>query len=220
MESQLSARSGNFIAFEGIDGSGKSTQLAYLKERLNRQAVPYYETREPTDSPIGSMIHQIMTGRIQTDNKVIAALFVADRLDHLLNDTDGLCDKINQGITVISDRYYFSSYAYQSVDIDMDWIIHANSVCADILRPACNIFIDVEPDEALNRIAKGRFRTELFETKERLTMVRKNYFEAFGKLKDREKIIVINGSQEPEKVAEDIWKEISYLFEPFLKEKK
>lgn len=52
---------------------------------------------EPTDSPIGSLIHQIMTGRIKTDNRVIAGLFVADRLDHLLNDVDGVLPQILEG---------------------------------------------------------------------------------------------------------------------------
>ena len=75
---------GKFIAFEGIDGSGKSTQIEYLTEKLKKENIYYYTTMEPTDSPIGSLIHQIMTGRVKTDNKVIAALFVADRLDHLL----------------------------------------------------------------------------------------------------------------------------------------
>ena len=108
---------GRFIVFEGIDGSGKTTQIQLLKNRLQQEGIECYSTREPTDSPIGSLIHQIMTGRVRSDNKVIAALFVADRLDHLLNPTDGILEKIGSGISVISDRYYFSSYAYHSIDM-------------------------------------------------------------------------------------------------------
>ena len=148
---------GKFIAFEGIDGSGKSTQIRILAERLKMQGDTCYTTMEPTDSPIGSLIHQIMTGRIKTDNKVIAALFVADRLDHLLNDVDGIVSKVNEGITVLTDRYYFSSYAYQSVDMPMDWIIQANEQSSQILRPTVNIFIDTDPDIAMERIARNRF---------------------------------------------------------------
>jgi dTMP kinase len=118
---------------------------------------------EPTDSPMGSLIHQIMTGRIKTDNKVIAALFVADRLDHLLNDVNGIEAKIEEGVNVITDRYYFSSYAYHSVDMPMDWVIQANEPCKEILQPTVTVFIDVDPDLALERISRNRFQKELFE---------------------------------------------------------
>ena len=140
---------GKFIAFEGIDGSGKSTQIKKIMERLSSLDVRCYETREPTDSPIGSLIHQIMTGRILADNKVIASLFIADRADHLLNATDGIRQKIDSGITVITDRYYFSSYAYHGVDLDMDWVINGNSVSADILRPTLTVFLDMPVKKAL-----------------------------------------------------------------------
>lgn len=100
-------KKGIFIAFEGIDGSGKSTQIRILSDRLREKGVSFYGTMEPTDSPIGSMIHQIMTGRMKADHRVIAALFVADRLDHLLNDVNGVKHKIDEGISVIMDRYCF-----------------------------------------------------------------------------------------------------------------
>mgnify|MGYP002511929704 CR=1 FL=1 len=101
---------GNFIAFEGIDGSGKSTQIGLLAERLKKEGVCCYTTMEPTNAPVGSLVRQVMTGRIRMDNKAIAALFAADRLDHLLNEVDGIASKIEEGTTVLTDRYYFSSY--------------------------------------------------------------------------------------------------------------
>lgn len=203
---------GKFIAFEGIDGSGKSTQIRLLAERLQKEAILYYTTMEPTDSPIGSLIHQIMTGRIKTDNKVIAGLFVADRLDHLLNDINGIVSKINEGITVITDRYYFSSYAYHSVDMPMDWVISANEQAQEILKPTVTVFIDVNPDTAVERIAKNRFHQELFEKKSRLVKVREKYLEAFEKLKDTENVIVINGNRSPEEISEEIWEKIGHYF--------
>lgn len=93
-------------------------------------------------------------GRIPADNKVIASLFIADRVDHLLNSTDGICQKIDSGVSVITDRYYFSSYAYNGVDLDMDWVIHANSISADILRPTLTVFLDIPVNTALERIAR------------------------------------------------------------------
>lgn len=205
-------KTGNFIVFEGIDGSGKSTQVQLLKNRLARMGVPFYATFEPTDSPIGSLIHQMMTGRIVSDNKVVAALFVADRLDHLLNPLNGVCAKIQDGISVISDRYYFSSYAYHSVDMPMDWVVAANSQSAEILRPSVTVFIDVDPEDAIRRIAKTRSQPELFETRERLISVRKKYFEAFEKLRDSENVLVVDGGRDPRAVEAEIWEKISAYF--------
>lgn len=203
---------GSFLAFEGIDGSGKSTQIRMLIEHLKNKQIRVYETREPTDSPFGSLIHQIMTGRVKTDNRVIAGMFVADRLDHLLNDTDGICSKINSGVTVISDRYYFSSYAYQGIDIKMDWVIEANSLSAEILRPTFTIFIDISPEIAIERLKKERFHTELFEKYDRLVEVRNNYFESFEKLEGKENIIIVDGNKEPKLVFNEVWNNISHLF--------
>lgn len=203
---------GKFIAFEGIDGSGKSTQVRLLSDRLRKEDIPFYATMEPTDSPIGSLIHQIMTGRVRTDNKVIAALFAADRLDHLLNDVNGIVEKINNGMNVIMDRYYFSSYAYQSVDVPMDWVIHANEQSSAILRPTVNIFIDIDPDTALERIAKTRFQKELFEEKSRLALVRQSYIEAFDRLQGVEQVAVVDGNGSTQEVARDVWEIVkSYL---------
>ena len=211
---ETTGKMGCFIAFEGIDGSGKSTQIHLLKKRLEREGIKCYSTCEPTDSPIGSLIHQIMTGRVLSDNKVVAALFVADRLDHLLNPTNGIYEKIMDGISVISDRYYFSSYAYHSVDMPMEWVISANSQSAEILRPSVTVFIDVNPDDALRRIAKTRFQPELFETRERLVSVREKYFEAFEKLKDVENILIVDGEKEENLLGAEIWEKLKAYFIP------
>lgn len=206
------ANRGNFIAFEGIDGSGKSTQISLLIERLKKEGIYCYATMEPTRSPIGSLIHQIMTGRVKTDNRVIAGLFVADRLDHLLNEVDGILSKIREGTTVITDRYYFSSYAYHSVDMPMEWVIKANEQSSIILKPTITIFIDVDPDIAVERIAKNRFHQELFEKKSRLVKVRENYLKAFELLKKEEKYVIIDGNQSQEKIAEIVWDSVKEYF--------
>ena len=208
----MQENNGHFIVLEGIDGSGKSTQIRRLKNRLLREGIPCYDTHEPTDGPIGSLIHQMMTGRIVSDNRAMAALFVADRLDHLLNPVDGLCAKIKKGVSVLSDRYYFSSYAYHSVDLPMDWVIAANAPCAEALRPSVTIFLDVEPEIAMDRMARFRSRRELFETKERLAAVRKNYFEAFQKMKDSEHVVVVDGMKDEAEIEAGIWGVAKQLF--------
>ncbi|MDP4264498.1 MAG: dTMP kinase [Bacteroidota bacterium] len=196
-----------FIAFEGIDGSGKSTQVKLLRDRLKKEGHKVYATFEPTDSPIGSIIKNIFKHRIEADHRTIAALFAADRLDHLLNKTNGILKKFEEGYTVITDRYYFSSYAYHSVHMSMDWVIEANSLSADLLRPDLNIYIDISPEISMKRLNNGRSSTELYETTENLYSVRKKYLEAFEKLKEKEKVSIIDGDQNAELISANIWKE-------------
>ena len=124
---------GLFFAFEGIDGSGKSTQIHLLKDKLQQRGYRCHETREPTDGPVGSIVHQLMTGRLKADPRVISSLFAADRLDHLTNPINGLETEIKRGVTILSDRYYFSSYAYNGLEMDMDWVIEINRCSAELL---------------------------------------------------------------------------------------
>lgn len=203
---------GKFIALEGIDGSGKSSQIGRLVKRLEGLGIPCRETREPTGGPVGSLIRQIFTGRVTADNRVIAALYAADRIDHLVNEVDGLCAAIDSGITVVSDRYYFSSYAYHSVDVDMDWVIDSNRLSAELLRPDATIFLDVPVRRALERIGQNRSHTELFEKEDRLTATREKYLEAFERLRDRETVAVIDAGGDVETVAERVWAAVSHLF--------
>lgn len=193
-----------FIALEGIDGSGKSTQAELLKNYMESKGTDVYVTREPSDLRIGKTIRRYLTGELTADNRVIAALFVADRLEHILDGENGLLARLNDGECVICDRYYFSSYAYQSVDMPMDWIINANSVAADLLKPDATIFIDVSPEKAMERINLNRESTELFENADRLRATRENYFNAFEKLKKSENIIIIDGQGTPEEIHKKI----------------
>lgn len=201
-----------FFVFEGIDGSGKSTQISYLKQNIENTGMRCYVTKEPSDGPIGTLTRQFLTGRMQADEKALAALFVADRLDHLTNPVDGISKKIEEGIAVISDRYYLSNYAYNGVRVPLDWVKNANSLCKEVLKPDCHIFVDVTPEIALERISKNRFHTELYETKERLTEVRNAFLETFESLKNEETILIVDGNQTPEAIAEDILEGIK----PFL----
>ena len=204
-----------FIAFEGIDGSGKSTQVKLLAEFLTDKGHKVYTTYEPTDSRIGVMIRDIFNHRMEGDQRVIAALFAADRLNHLLNSQDGILKKLKEGYTVITDRYYFSSYAYHSVhNIDMDWVIQANSMSADLLRPDLNIYIDISPDVSMERLKKGRNSFEMYETLENQKMVYDKYKEAFDRLGDAEKVFVTDGNRKTDLIAEDIRIAVEALIGP------
>ena len=195
-----------FIALEGIDGSGKSTQTKLLTEQLTYAGHKVYATCEPTAGPIGTLARSILKGTIKADNRTIAGLFMADRLDHLLNEENGIVKKMSEGYTVITDRYYFSSYAYHSTHMDMDWVIASNKMSADILRPDINIFIDVSPEVAMERITANRESVELYETLDNLRNVRAKYMEAFEKLKNEEKIVMVDGNRSFETISADIYR--------------
>lgn len=200
-----------FVALEGIDGSGKSTQAKLLSQRLTSLGHKVYTTFEPTDGPVGSVIRNIMKGRTNADHKTIAGLFVADRLDHLLNEVNGIVKKLEEGYIVITDRYYFSSYAYHGTHMNMDWVINANAMSAEILRPDINIFIDVPPETSMERLKNNRSVIELYESSDNLHNVRKKYFEAFDKLKHEENIFITNGDHPLEAVSNEIWNEIEKI---------
>ncbi len=200
-----------FIAFEGIDGSGKSTQVKLLAEFLTQKGHKVYTTFEPTDSPIGKMIRDIFNHRMEGDQRVIAALFAADRLNHLLHSKDGILKKLEEGYTVITDRYYLSSYAYHSVYVDMDWVIRANSMSADLLRPDLNIYIDISPEVSMERLRKGRETMEMYETLDHQKAVYRKYEEAFEKIGNAEKVVRLNGNRQANLIAEDIQNSVNVL---------
>jgi|SRR4029078_11617001 dTMP kinase len=200
-----------FIAFEGLDGSGKSTQVKLLTEKLRAQGLKIYATAEPTNSPIGQIIRDIFKHKMEADHRTIAALYAADRLDHLTNKTDGILKKIEEDHTVITDRYYFSSYAYHGTHMDMNWVINANSLSADLLRPDLTIYIDISPEESMKRLNKGRDSIELYESTENLKKVREKYFEAFELLGEKEKIFITDGNRLEKEIATDIWNEVLKL---------
>lgn len=96
--------------------------------------------------------------------------------------------------------------------MSLDWVIEANKQSADFLRPDLNIFIDIEPHIAIQRINKGREIIELYETKENLTNVRIKFFEAFENQKEVEKIFITDGKKSPDVISSDIWKYVSKYF--------
>ena len=146
------------------------------------------------------------------DEAALAALFAADRLDHINNSVNGLKSKINEGISVISDRFVLSNYAYQSVKAPLEWVMELNRISLDTLRPDCHIYIDVDPEITLDRMQNGRFQTELFENKKRLTEVRNRYLELIEKLKETENIIVIDGNNSIEDISAAIWDKVAHFY--------
>ncbi|MBK9271527.1 MAG: dTMP kinase [Saprospiraceae bacterium] len=195
---------GKMIAFEGIDGSGKSTQAIQLHQHLSNKGLQVHLSCEPTMHEIGKLIRDGFNGRKNWDHRTIAGLFVADRLDHILNESYGMLHQIDQGKTVICDRYYLSSLAYQGSHMSIDWVLKANSLAIELLKPELHIYIDLDPEIALTRISMNRPNTELYETLENLTKVRNKYHEAIHLLNDSENIVILNGDQTEEKIHQQV----------------
>jgi len=191
------------IAFEGIDGSGKSTQIRLLAEYIKTSGHQVFTTFEPTDQYIGKIIRDIFSHRREATQETIAGLFVADRLEHLLNPDFGMLRQLETG-HVLTDRYYFSSYAYHGVHVDMDWVIASNSLAVSRGKADLHIFIDVDPELSLQRIHQNRENIEMYETLDNLVKVRNQYLLAFEKNRLTENIVFVDGNQPPEKVAEEI----------------
>lgn len=203
---------GKFIAFEGIDGSGKSTQIKALKKHLESRGMKCYVTREPSDSPMGALAHQCMTGRVITDDETIALLVAADRVDHLHNPVNGLLRKLEEGFVVITDRYYLSSYAYQGAHLPLDWVKEINRRSAETLRPDLHIYIDIDPDKSFARVSRREDR-ERYEELENLKRVREQYFAVIERLKAEENIAVVKSEEDPAVTAEHIRAVADRIFE-------
>ncbi|MEM7571504.1 MAG: dTMP kinase [Bacteroidota bacterium] len=196
-----------FVVFEGLDGSGKTTQIELLANRLRKLGHEVNLSAEPTDFlPSGQLIRDILQHRIKADPKTVAALFAADRIEHLLHPETGVLDRLAAGQTVISSRYYFSSLAYQAAYAGIDWVAALNSQ-AKRLRPAdLTFFLDLPPEISIERIERNRDQTELFETLEKLTEVRSAFKQAFNYWREDENIVEIDASKNIEEVAEQIWR--------------
>lgn len=201
---------GAFIVFEGIDGCGKSTQAQILAERLRQMGKDCLLTREPSDGKVGQLLRRALRGEVKFCEQTMAALFAADRIDHLTNE-DGVLKALSEGKMVICDRYYLSTYAYQSVEVDLAWAMALNSQAAKIARPTVNIYLDISVDKALERISQNRSQIDIYESKERLLHTKKSYENIIARLKDEENIIIINAEQSIDEIAQNIWEQLGEL---------
>ncbi len=204
-------KKGLFIVFEGIDGSGKSTQIKMLYDKLSLLNMNCHLTAEPSKRPIGRMIRDVFSENLHMDNLVVAGLFVADRLDHLLNQHDGMLKMLNNQYHVLCDRYYLSSMAYQSVFAPMDWIIQSNALSRNLLKPDITFYLDADAELSLQRIHVQQRTKEIYETLDNLQKVRANYFKAIELFRDTEKIIVLNANDSPDNIAKKVWEEMEAI---------
>ncbi|OGQ96148.1 MAG: dTMP kinase [Deltaproteobacteria bacterium RIFOXYD12_FULL_57_12] len=143
---------GVLIAFEGIDGTGKSTQLRLLAEELQRRGYKVVQTREPTDGPFGRRLRELFADRQSMSREAELELFMADRRQHV---EEVIGPALRDGRVVLTDRYYFSTAAYQgAAGFDPDEIIRMNEQFAPV--PDLVLLLVASPATGVDRIRCGR----------------------------------------------------------------
>ena len=164
---------GFFIVFEGIDGSGKTTQTLLLKEFFDSQGYECVLLREPTDGGWGKKIKNLLkNGRKGTSPKEELNLFIEDRKENLKNN---ILPDFNKNKIIIQDRYYYSTIAYQgALGMDPQEIRKKNEAFA--LKPDLVFYLAIKPESGLIRIdAQRKGKRDAFEKERYLKKVKKNF---------------------------------------------
>ena len=191
---------GKFIVLEGIDGSGKSTQVRRLSEALTKRGINHIKTREQTDMEIGRMIKDALTKKTELSQEALAHLFAADREMHVKNV---ILPALRRGECVLCDRHVFSNLAYQGLSMPMDQVLTLNSRVLEQIVPDLTIFIDVFVETSLKRINKRKKDAELFEDSDKLKGVAENFQRAFLMIPSA-KVCKIDGNRCEDEVFKDV----------------
>ena len=173
----------SFFVFEGIDGSGKTTQANMLAEYLRQKGVEVLLTKEPTkETPESEKIRKVLRKELMISTKELQILFAEDRRAHLKNS---VIPALESGKTVISDRYVFSSLAYGLQECEKQFLIQINE---NFILPTKTFMIDVSPAWGMEKMEKRGEKKEFFEEKEKLE---KSYMSVFKSIlgEDSKKIL-------------------------------
>ena len=106
---------------------------------------------------------------------------------------------------MICDRYYYSSLAYQGTVTDPEWVFHINVDCPEIRKPDLCVFLDLDDEECIRRMERGRAYREIYENENALIAIRKRYYDIFHRLEGRDNIVIVDAARAPETVAEDVF---------------
>ena len=203
----------NFVVFEGLDGSGTTTQIgllenSYLQKQQTRAEgrlsclPPFYKTCEPTNGSIGKLLRSALQKEITLDPKTIALLFAADRNEHVYAP-GGIAERCSRGELVVSDRYLPSSLVYQGITCGEALPERLNM---DFPGPELLIFLDIDSETAQNRMTARGAKREIFEDLEFQILVRQRYKALLPQLSaGGVKVEIIDASLTEEEVAREVW---------------
>jgi dTMP kinase len=191
----------NFLVLEGLDGAGTTTQCNLLYEKCLKENIPCFSTREPTGDTVGRFIRSILKGHFKVCPATMAHLFAADRNEHIYGPR-GVLETAAEGSLVVSDRYFFSSLAYQTIDCDPSFIRALNS---PFPLPEFLIYLDVPPEICLARLEERKDR-EIYEYLEFQKNVYRNYLRIIEEYtKTPVKVLAVDGRLSPESIHEELW---------------
>lgn len=202
-----------FIVLEGIDGSGKTTQIKLLQMALTEMGIVSSISAEPTGLEGGVKIRRVLSGELKTDTLSLAKMFASDRASHNTDPEWGIEKCLSDGITVISDRYYYSSMAYQGAELGLDKVYELNLGNPSIRRPDLCIFLDLTPEKSLERIQNNRESKEIFENYETLQRTREKFYEVFEYMREKgDRIVTIDASGTVDSVSQKIISAVKEIF--------
>jgi dTMP kinase len=196
-----------FITFEGVDGSGKSTQVRLLAEQLRGEGRDVLATREPGGTALGEKVRELILGDDELAPWAEAALFTAARaqlVDQVIRPA------LARGQDVLCDRYLDSSLAYQGLarGLGVERVLEINLAATGHLLPDRTFFIAVPLDQAVLRRGNAPDRIER-EGDDFVALVESAYRELAGIFAQR--IVTVDGNRAPEEVAKDIREELRDL---------
>ena len=193
---------GLFICVEGLDGCGKTTQTKLLVRKLRKIGWDAVYTAEPSRGKIGKFIQKYcLHGEKRTFPIVEALLFAADRFEHVERE---VIPALNEGKIVVSDRYVYSSLAYQgATGLDLKWIEMINE---HAIRPDLAIFVDVEPEAVIKRLKPKKSVMENLETQRKVR-------EVYVKFVEKGELVRIDGNKSKKEVADDVLKVVLRFLE-------
>ena len=202
----------NFVVFEGLDGTGTTSQIRLLREAFaarGRQDTVYF-TCEPTEGSIGKLIREALSGAVCLDAQTIAYLFGADRCEHIYGK-EGILAQLKAGKAVFSDRYLFSSLAYQGLAAGKEL---AQAINAPFPLPEYLFFFDLPAKTAMERIEKRNIPREIYEKEAFQQKVAAEYqsiFQYYTETEPDMRIIRIDAAQTIAEIHEKIWSNVCNL---------
>lgn len=186
-----------FWVLEGLDGAGTTTQLKNLENYLNQKGRPVFRTAEPTIYDSGLLIRKVLSGEFKVPQSTVAYLFAADRDNHINNPEYGIRAQLAKGKTVISDRYFFSSYAYQSIGFDQQTVQMLNS---KFPYPEFVLYVDTPVEDCISRINSRGMAKEIYEKLDYQKKVHDNYEKIFQALPQGCTLIRVDGTLSREEI--------------------
>ncbi|MDR2177976.1 MAG: dTMP kinase [Treponema sp.] len=194
----------NFAVFEGLDGSGTSTQMKLLTRRFGLPGAalpPLYATAEPTDGETGILIRRALKGEPALLSETLARLFAADRGEHLYG-TGGIAERAGRGELVVCDRYVPSSLVYQGLECGEELPRALNS---PFPAPELILFFDLDPRAAAERIRNRKGR-DIYERADFQIKVHSRYLSLLPFFRSQGSAVArIDAALGPEDVAEQVW---------------